>query len=222
MKTKFNLKLEKDKSRTLVYVAIATALSVFCLVSVKTLWSQASYHRQVLGAKRDAIKQLKSNIDNVATLKTQYDTFNSANPNFLGGKNVSDQNALPPDGNNTRLVLNALPTTYDFPALISSASKVVSTDHLANPSIAGSDTSASTASSPSANPQPVPIPLSISGLTSYGNVRNFIHDLERSTRPFDITKLQFSGSSNSMSLSSTMTTYFQPAKILNTGTKVIR
>lgn len=225
MKRKLSLKqlnLDRGQTRLLVIITIATAVTIFCLLSAKALWNQAAYHRQVLGTKREAVKQLKANLDTVETLKTQYDSFNTANPNAIGGKNVSDANAGPPDGDNGRIVLDALPSKYDFPALISSVTKIMSYSRITNPGIAGSDQSATINSQPTANPQPVEIPLSLSGLTTYAGAQNLVRDLERSIRPFDITKLQLSGSSASLSISAQVTTYFQPAKILNSGTKEIK
>ena len=225
MKAKFDFKklnLDRGQTRMLVTITVAAAVTVFCLLSAKALWSQAAYHRQVLSAKRQAVAQLKANIDTVETLKTQYDAFNSANPNAIGGKNVSDANATPPDGTNSQVVLNALPSKYDFPALISSVAKVMSLNRIGNPGIAGSDQSATINSQPTANPQPVEIPLSLSGLTTYSGAQNLVRDLERSIRPFDITKLQLSGSSASLSVSASVTTYFPPAKILSAGNKEIK
>ncbi|HCM51997.1 TPA: hypothetical protein DIS56_02585 [Candidatus Saccharibacteria bacterium] len=225
MKAKFDFKklnLDRGQTRMLVMITAAVAVSVFCLLSAKALWSQAAYHRQVLSAKKEAVKQLKSNLDTIETLKTQYDSFNSANPNAIGGKNVADANAAPPDGENGRIVLNALPAKYDFPALISSVTKIMTINRIGNPGIAGSDQSATISSQPTANPQAVEIPLSLSGLTTYSGAQNLVRDLERSIRPFDITKLQLSGSSASLSVSASVTTYFQPAKILSSGTKEVK
>lgn len=225
LKTNFKLRqlgLDRGQTRMLVTITLAVAVTIFSLLSAKALWSQASYHRHVLDAKRQAVKQLKANLDTVQTLKTQYDSFSSANPNAIGGKNVADSNATPPDGDNGRIVLNALPSKYDFPALISSVTKIMSISRISNPGIAGSDQSATINSQPTANPQPVEIPLSLSGLTTYSGAQNLVRDLERSIRPFDITKLQLSGSSASMSVSAQVTTYFQPAKILSSGSQEIK
>lgn len=225
MKIDFTFKkpnMNQPQTRMLVTITIATTVSVFCLLAAKDLFNQAAYHRHVLGARRNAIAQLQSNINNLSTLKTQYDSFSASNPNFLGGTSTTDPNALPPDGDNARLVLDALPSKYDFPALISSVSKIISLNQITNPGIAGSDQTATIDSSPLANPQPVQIPLSISGLTTYNGAENMIRDFERSTRPFDITKLQISGPSGSLSISASLNTYFQPAKVLSTGLQEVQ
>lgn len=210
-------KLDKSKSRLLLFVGVATVVTIFSLVSAYALLDQANYHRKELNAKRAVIKQLEANIATSETLRTQYEIFNGVNPNFIGGKNSSDPNAAPPDGDNARLVLNALPSTYDFPALISSVSHILSGAGLANPGIAGSDQGATTPDAPIANPTPLEIPLSINGVTSYNGAQSLLKDLERSIRPFDVTSLQLGGSADSVSLSIGMTTYFQPAKDLGSS-----
>jgi len=209
--------MDKNQTRLIMTVGIATVITIFCLVSTKALLAQASYHRSELAAKRAVIKQLKSNIDTAATLQTQYQAFNSVNPNFIGGKNVTEPNASPPDGDNARLVLNALPSKYDFPALISSVSKILSGAGMASPGIAASDMSATTDSTARVNPTPVEITLSLNGVTTYGGAQNLIRDLEGSIRPFNVTTLEFGGSSASISLSAGLSTYFQPAKALGSG-----
>src|SRR3989344_5561127 len=198
--------MDKNQTRLIMTVGIATVITIFCLVSTKALLAQASYHRSELAAKRAVIKQLKSNIDTAATLQTQYQAFNSVNPNFIGGKNVTEPNASQPDGDNARLVLNALPSKYDFPALISSVSKILSGAGMASPGIAAR-----------VNPTPVEITLSLNGVTTYGGAQNLIRDLEGSIRPFNVTTLEFGGSSASISLSAGLSTYFQPAKALGSG-----
>jgi len=55
-------------------------------------------------------------------------------------------------------------------------------------------------------------------LTSYGGAQNLIADLERSIRPFNITTLDFGGTNSTISISAGLSTYFQPAKMLGSGT----
>lgn len=228
MKLKLNLQpaktlnLSRDQSRMLITVLAATAVAVFCLLSTKALLDQAIYNHRVLSAKRQAVKQLQANSGSLDTLKTQYEAFNSTNPNVLGGRNTADPNAVPPDGDNTRIVLDGLPTKYDFPALISSVSRILSINGLINPGISGSDQSATMDSSPATNPQPVEIPLTVTGLGSYSGAQNLVRDFERSIRPFDMRGLQLNGSSSSMSISLDLTTYFQPAKSMSSDAKEVR
>lgn len=208
-------KVDKARSRMMMIITIATFVSVFSLVSVKTLISQATYQRNVLAAKRQAVEQLQDNTTKARRLSAYYnDIFIGTNPdNVIGGRNTSDANAIPPNGDNARIVLNALPTTYDFPALITSVNKLLSNNGISSPSISGTDESASVSSAPVLRPQPVSIRLVVSGSASYQAVQNLIRDFERSTRPFDITNLQIRGNEASVSFTLAMDTYFQPATV---------
>lgn len=212
--------MDKSQKHLIILVSLSVIVTIFCLVSAKALLSYASYHRHELSAKRAVIKQLEANIATANTLESQYQSFNGINPNFIGGKNTTDPNTSPPDGDNARLILDALPSKYDFPALISSVSKILTNNAVVSPGIAGSDLSATTVSTPNVSPSPVEIPLSINGLTSYAGAQNLIRDLERSIRPFNITTLDFGGTNSTISISAGLSTYFQPAKILGTGTTV--
>jgi len=221
---KTRLEIDKDQSTMILVIAVATIVTVFCLVSTKALFSQAAYQRRVVNARHSAENQLKTNIQNATTLADQYKNVfeGTAALNAIGGKNTTDASAQPPDGDNGRIVLDALPTTYDFPALLTSMSKIFANDNIGAPSIGGTDDLSSVNSTASSNPQPVSIALSISGSGSYANVQSLFKDLERSIRPFDITKLTLSGNETTMSFNMEVTTYYQPAKTLNTTSKEIK
>lgn len=204
------------------FISICAVITVFSLTSTKVLLSQAAYKRHIISARKDAVKALNTDLSNSDKLKSEYQNFEGTGPkNIIGGQNTTNTTAVPPDGNNSRIVLDALPSTYDFPALISSLSKIMSSNGFSSPSIGGSDQSATIKSDPSPNPQPVEIPLTLSGTNSQQNVQNIIKDLERSIRPFDITRLSLQGSDSAMSFSATATTYFQPAKTLNITDKAV-
>lgn len=228
MKLNFNtssikhLQINKTQSRVFLIVGIATVISVFCLVSTKSLLSQANYHSKELAAKKTALKQLNANIEAAASLATQYQVFVSSNPNIIGGKNSSDDNAVPPDGDNGRIVLNALPVRYDFPALISSVAKILNANSVLNPSISGTDDSSSVSSEASNNPQQTAITLSVGATSGYAGIQNVVKDFERSIRPFDVRALQLRGTIESMTLSLTIDSYFQPAKTFSTTTKEVK
>lgn len=218
-----HLQIDKTRSRTTVVVAVATVITVFCLVSTKALLSQAAYQRRVVNAKHAADKQLEANVVAANTLVTQYNqVFEGSSPtNVIGGQNDKSPNAIPPNGNNARIVLNALPSKYDFPALITSISKLLAQDGISSGTISGSDQSAASSNTATIDPKPIPIQLTVSGSSSYANVRKVIADLERSIRPFDITSLSLSGGEKNMTFTLTMITYYQPAKSLDLTTTEI-
>lgn len=218
-----HLDVQKASSSIVVVVAVATVIVVFCLVSARALLNQGAYQRRVVNEKHKTVQQLEDNIEKAKTLSSQYDGFESASPNVIGGPSDVPDNTPPPAGRNSRIVLDALPTSYDFPALISSLSKVLSINGMDESSIGGTDQSADFLSQPAANPQPVTIQqIPISGTASYGQVQSLVKDLERSIRPFDVTTLQLSINSSGILVSLNVNTYYQPAKSVILEDKVVK
>jgi hypothetical protein len=148
MKLKTSIKhvqIDHANNTMLYVVAAAAIITVFSLISAKSLLSESAYQHKVLKARNDAIKKLKKNVEQAKTLKQHYDLFESQNPNIIGGRGGVDMaNAIAKgvtngnvtigtqtvalgaqDGDNAKVVLDALPTIYDFPALISSIEKWV-------------------------------------------------------------------------------------------------
>ena len=97
-------------------------------------------------------------------------------------------------------------------------------DGIANPSLGGTDQSASFSNEPQADPQPIVISqIPISGTSSYGGVQTLIGDLERSIRPYDVTSLQISfNDDNLASLTLSLDTFYQPAKAIIIESKEIK
>jgi hypothetical protein len=219
-----HLKIDKAQSTAIIVIVAASVVTIFCLISSKALISQANYQRRVLHARRDAVKKLNSNVTAANKLINYYNSvFEGNNPdNIIGGKNVTSAGAVPPDGDNARIVLDALPSKYDFPALITSVTNILNRDGITNPSIGSIDQSATIDSKPSVNPQSVIIQLTVSGSGNYGNIQTLVKDLERSIRPFDTVNVQISGSVTQMSISLNMNTYFQPAKTFTIEQKALR
>jgi hypothetical protein len=142
--------------------------------------------------------------------------------NVLGGKSDTSAQAVPPDVDNARLALDALPTIYDYPATIASLTKILTDDGIGSPSITGTDQSTTIKDDPTSDPSPIKITLGISGTGNYSSVRNVLRDLERSIRPFDVTSLSLSGTENNLTLNASVDTYFQPAKVLGITPKEVR
>lgn len=208
----------------IIVIAVGTIITVFSLMSTKALVSKAAYQNRVIQARHDSSKQLKSDVKNANTLVTQYKQvfIGTVSQNVIGGKNDSSVSAQPPDGDNGRIVLNALPTNYDFPALLTSMSKLLSSNSIGGATIGGSDQSSTISNVPATNPQPSNIDLTVGGTADYARTQNLIKDLERSIRPFDITVLTLNGNESNMVLTMNLTTYYQPAKTININSKEIR
>jgi hypothetical protein len=219
-----SVQISKEQQRILGAVVGATIVTVFCLTSAKVLLGQMFYQQRVINSRNNSVKQLETDVSNANTLKSQYnDVFvGSDAQNVIGGNNTSSQNAAPPDGDNGKIVLDALPTTYDFPALLTSLSKMLSAEGVGAQSIGGTDQATTVDSTPSYNPQATKIDLTVSGSSTYTNSQKLLTDLERSIRPFDVTHLSLNGNESNLVISIDVSTYFQPAKTLTIPSKEIK
>ncbi len=216
-----HFEINKANNQLIVTVAVAVVISVFCLVSTKSLLNQSAYQRRVLAAKHTAADQLKANAAAAGQLLIQYQVFENNTPNIIGGQGGSNPGNGPSDGDNARIVLDALPSQYDFPALISSLEKILGNEGVSLQGIGGTDAGqpATNVSGSSALVQPVPITFSIDASTNYTNSKKMIQDFERSIRPVSVTNLQFSGAQDNMHITINATTYYQPAKTFFVGSK---
>ncbi|HVO86107.1 MAG TPA: hypothetical protein VMT23_00025 [Candidatus Binatia bacterium] len=224
------LQINKQQSSMMIIVAVATVITVFSLISAKTLLGQAAYQRRVINARHSSAQQLNDDIKNANTLVTQYNNvfIGTSDQNIIGHINhstevVNGQTIVtaPPDGDNGRIVTDALPTLYNFPALLTSVSKILSDDSIGSPSIGGTDQSTTADNSPSDKPAPIKIDLTISGSGTYSGSEKLIKDLERSIRPFDVTHLTLTGNESNLTVDLNVSTYYQPAKTVNITSKEI-
>ncbi len=215
------LAISKANAQMVAAVAIASFVTVFCLVASKTVFSQNRYQARVISAKEAAHKQLEQNINNYNGLATAYKAFDSASTNIIGGnKNGTGDN----DGPNSKIILDALPDRYDFPALTSSIEKILSDNHLQVTSISGTDDQLNQqGNTASANPQPVQMPFSFTvSNANYQSVDQLLAKLQQSIRPLQIDTLDISGGQSNMTVTVTAHTYYQPAKKVSITTQVVK
>jgi hypothetical protein len=230
-----HLQINKANNSMFIAVTIASIVTVFSLLSAKALLGQSSYQHKVLAERKKAVKQLKSDLQSAKDLKQQYDTFAKQDPNIIGGQGGEKTAAGPSDGSNARIVLDALPSQYDFPALISSIEKIGTNDHLNLQSISGTDegrdstpTSTSAAAAPATatatavSEGPNTMSFSITSNTDYANSLVLLNDLERSIRPIDVVQLSIAGDVNALITSVQANTYYQPAISLQITQKEVK
>lgn len=217
--TKRNL-IDKANSTIVIATAAAAFLVVFGLVASRALVSQMNYQNRVIDAKKKTLTQLESNLQARDSLVASYRTFVNTPQNVLGG-NPEGTGEL--DGDNAKIVLDALPSKYDFPALTASIEKLVNSQNMEIKSITGTDEEATQAeNATSAEPKPVPLPFELQANGSYGETRNLVDQFLRSIRPFPIHKLDLSGDEGNMTLTLTAETYYQPEKSLKITTEVVK
>lgn len=214
-----HVQVDKAQSTMLTVVSVAAILTVFSLIACKSLLSQANYQNRVIGLKKQASEQYKKNIEAVNQLVTQYEIFNNEDTNVLGGSRTGSGEL---DGANGRIVLDALPSKYDFPALTSSLEKIMLTRQASIQTITGIDDEATQNSASNTPSTPQMINFTIGAATSYAGTKDIVSDLERSIRPFVIQQLQLSGKDTTMSMNAIIDTYYQPTKSLTVNYKEVK
>lgn len=215
-------RLQISKANTYMIVAIAAAsfVVVFSLFASKALISQQGYQSRVIKEKDKALKQLTDNLAAVDSLEKQYMAFESSTTNVLGGnpKGTGEH-----DGDNARIVLDALPPRYDAPALASSLEKILNSGgyHVDALAVADQETTEGP-NTESANPQPVAMPFQLAITGNYLDVQKIIQKLERSIRPIRIGTLDIDGENDKMRLSINAVTYYQTSKDIKITTKEVQ
>jgi hypothetical protein len=208
----------KANSTIVLSTAIAAFLVIFCLVAAKTLLSQANYQNRVIGAKKDAVKQLKDNLSARDSLVGSYKAFVDTPQNVLGG---DPDGTGPQDGDNAKLVLDALPSKYDFPALATSLEKIITSQNLQILAITGTDQEVEEQSKDEATPQAVAMPFQLQVSGTYEGVQGLVKALNNSIRPFQVQKVEITGSQSNMTATITAQTFYQPEKTFKVNTEVL-
>lgn len=213
------LQIDKANARLVVITAVAAFVATFSLVASRTLLSQRAYQSRVISQKEKAVRQLNDNVRAVDQLKASYRQFVSTTENVLGGNPAGQGDK---DGDNAKIVLDALPSKYDFPALATSLEKILTERNYKIESITGTDDEIAQAKSTSPEPQPVDMPFEIGVEGTFDSMQSLINVLELSIRPFHIQKFSFSAEDSALALKITGKTYYQPAKDLSITTKVVK
>lgn len=212
--------IDKANARVMIAVSLAAFLVVFSAVSTKTLMSQAAYQNRVISAKEEARDILKKDIESAKKLKISYDRFVNTSLNALGGSPVGVGSK---DGDNAKIILDALPSSYDFPALATSLEVIASSQNVKIKSIEGIDEEVNqSANSSSSTPQPIAIPFDISVGSDYQKIQNIVTSFEKSIRPIKIKTLDITVNQEEIILALSAETFFQPAKSLNISKQVVK
>jgi len=205
------LLIDQAQARMMVAIGVASFVVIFSLIAMKGLYGQMSYQNRVISGKEKAVKQLHQNVTASATLVDSFKTFD-ASPSMLGN---TDSNA--------KIVLDALPSKYDFPALTASLEKILTSGGYKIESIAGVDDEANQTSDDSATtPAPVEMPFQISASATYQASQKLVSDFERSIRPFNIQSIELTGNESAIRIDIEAKTYFQPERNLSIPTKVVK
>jgi len=210
--------IDKANSRTVIAVAVATFIVIFSAFATKALFSQSLYHGRLIGEKETALNQLKENRELLKTLNQSYTSFVNEPENILGGNPTGD-GAL--DGNNATLVLDSLPSKYDYPALSSSFEKILKDGGYTINSIGGLEDS-SFSNTATKDALPVEIPYSFTVTATADRTEDLLQSLERSIRPMYIDTLQVQVGDNSLQTRISLHTFFTQEKTFELGSKEVK
>lgn len=214
------VQINKSQATMITIVAVAAFIIVFSLVSARALLQQRSYQAKVISKQETARDQLNANKEAVDQLVIAYKDFISTPDNVIGGNPAGTGDR---DGDNAKIVLDALPSKYDFPAVASSLEKIFKEKNFKIDSISGTDDEAAQAAQQaSASPQPVEIPFEFKVASSYASVLDMINVFEKSIRPFEVQNLIISGSSGDMKVEMKAKTYYQPVKSLDIKKETVK
>ncbi|HSW85166.1 MAG TPA: hypothetical protein VLF79_00945 [Candidatus Saccharimonadales bacterium] len=215
------LAISKANAQTFATVAIASVITVFCLMASKDVWSTTRYQAKVAAADKDTNHKLDADIKAFNTLAKSYYQFDAKNPNILGGNSSGTDNN---NGSNSHIILDALPASYDFPALASSLEKILTGANLKIGSISGTDDQINQQTNLiSDTPQQVVMPFTFSiDQANLSSTQQLLKTLQSSIRPIQIDTMDIGGSNDNLSVNITAHTFYQPAKSLKFTQKVIK
>lgn len=198
-----------QQSSRMIFIAImfASVVVAFSLVSLKFMYEQWRFN-EALHAEKEAVRdQLKDNIENAQALKRSFTQLEAAAPL------ISSQ-----DKQNSSVILDALPSKYDYPALATSIEKLTKLSGVGMESFDGKDEELGAVDS-STTPAPIEIEFSVSVTGQYKDIQKFMKNIEKSIRPLDVTGMKLMGEEENMKASFDMVTYYQPTIDLGVTTK---
>jgi len=212
--------IAKSNTQIVAVTSGACFLVVFCIVASISLISQFMYQNRIIAADKLALNTLKQDIQAAQGLESSYKAFVGTSTNVIGG---NPKGAGPQDGTNDKIILDSLPSRYDYPALATSLENILTQQTVEIQSITGTDDAAAQAGNQtSTEPQPQPMPFQVTAAGDYGSIQNVVSTFERSVRPFQIQTLELSGDQSKLNLTIGAQTYWQPAKSLTIRTQVIK
>jgi len=216
--------IQADKANKLVIIstAVAVAVCIFGFFIMRGLVIRYNHQQTVITKKQKAVDQLKSNLDSTSQVVDAYKVFTGSATNVLGG-NADPAATGEKDGDNARLMLDALPSKYDFPALATSLEKILLDNNYQIDAITGTDDEvAQSAVLSQANPEAIEIPFGLSVHSAYPGVEQLISLLEHSIRPFKFDLIELEGTDTDIELTIKAKTYYQPEKALSVTKEVVK
>jgi hypothetical protein len=212
------LQIDKANATMVGILAAAAFVTVFSLIACKALLGQRSYESRVIAKKKTALAQLKANNTAATQLVNSYKSFVSSPDNIIGGSPTGTGDR---DGDNAKIILDALPSKYDFPALATSVEKVLTDKSYKIDSISGTDDELNQSQQNAAS-QPVEIPFEVTVTGNFDTAQGILDVFQKSIRPIQLVKIEFSGADNTLQVHVTAKSYYQPQKTLTITKQVVK
>lgn len=187
------LQIEKSKRTIFLSIIIASIVASLSIVTTKFLWDLGRHYTHVIDEKEQARDTLKSNLANAQELKSKFEQFD----------NASDQIT-------SQTVLDALPSKYDYPAMVTSIDALAKRSGVSVEALSGEDLGDS-ALTTQTDPQAVAMPVTVTAVGTYADLETFITNLHRSIRPFTVKTIEIRGTDQVTKADILIETYYQPA-----------
>ena len=196
-----HIKIKKASSTVFAAVAVASIVISFSIVFLNILWQTSQYNSRVHSAQESVRDTLNANLDTVEDLQSSFANLE------VGAPLVPNQ---PADKKNSEVILDALPSKFDYPALVSSINNLAENTDVSLSSFAGNDLGEQAVQKTN-KPTTVEIPLTVGVEGSYDSVKKFLKGIEDSIRPFEIETIDISGTDSLLRVNVSLNTYYQPA-----------
>lgn len=201
-----------------IWACVAAFALAFTAISAYKLIGQIAYQNKVLSAKKTALNQLDANLAARDDLVDAYKVFNSGGQNAIGGNPTGTSDR---DGDNAKIMLDALPSIYDFPRLATSIEALAVSQGVVITSMTGVDDQVTQSQQTgSAQPQAVAMPFTVAVEGPYAQVQSFVRSLELSIRPIKVTAASFTSSDGNVTAAITAESQYQPARKFQVEKKV--
>lgn len=194
----------KDANKmTFIWIIIASASVVLCLVIAQFLVRQLWHNQKVINEQSKTQSTLQTNLKNYETLKKEVEKL-VANADLAKVKADPNDSAY-------KVVLDALPVTNDGTVLGSSLLQVIlpkSQVSIKDLTAGIDENSLGVATTVAENT----IPFKFAVNANYGQAQAMLKDLERSIRPISVTSLKIQGSDTNLDIVVEGKSYYAPEK----------
>ena len=221
-------RIQLDKANQLIFgsLAFTSFIFIFALFATKDLISQGAYQNRIISQQIISKNNLDTDLTAISSLKSSYKAFVDQPQNLLGGNPAGSGNN---DGNNSKIILDALSTSFDPNAWNLNLSNLNTllgqgSGFITLSATSAATSSASTTAAGTSNPTATPVQLSGTFSTSLGGMQGTFNSLNKSIIPIQVTGVIFNAATAGQSPTVTYTaqSYYQPAYQFNIGQVIVK